>query len=903
MKILSVFCTLAVSYAAIVGIDFGHLNTKAMMVAPGVPFEIIFTDDGKRKDPSAVFLRPTMKNGTLEDVERFYGSHAVSMCSRFPDSCAFSLKSLLGKTSDDAAVSEYLKRHPGSKLTTDEDQENALVFELGSGDDVHKVQLEELAAMSLADIKQRTLKALHSHPKARALAEDVAISVSPYAGQIARLAYLDVLHLARFSSVLGLVDESTAATLGFIYGKKFTAEDYLGKNVSHIIYDVGSGSTTATLFTYLVYKNGSVHVDVEAVAVDEVFGGELLTNRLYEILLQKFLSSFKLDSSFELTPRMAARLTEAAEKAKNILSANTESNVSIESFYDDRDFKALVTRQEFEDACSDLRDRAVKPILEALSNSVEGPKSVESIDSVILFGGATRTPFIQKQLLDLIQDENKIAKVLNTDEAGALGTTYRAFQLKMMSSSGTDISVKERIWSDFQVSVNGSSDTQVVFKKGSSAANTTTLCLGDALGNETSVELHENGVKFASVNLKNYAKRSADLTCPEENKKLFATFEIDANKIFTLEKVNIKCDPQPEFKFPEASTNGTDANSTNTTTLMPFFKTTARVAVPNLSYTKLAPLDYKQKSKIYQNTLFYNEKEAEKAALEHERNVLESACYSLRAFLDDHENLLFKDPGEDKVEEVRTIVGDTLEWLDYDSDDAKLEDLQEKLEVIEEAKKSMDHKVKIANSKLTADDLKNILKEGNELALQVQEYLLEFGTQINSIRENYTAEAFDFDADNQKILTKIFGVNKTQDFALDEHFSAFKTVLKKLSDLVSLDAKKFEKVTKQTIYEISEEVTSLIKVMMDDAKRLEKSHMQRVTYLIDRLSKLKERRKIREFKSKLKEEKKAAEEKTATLSPDPLSTATETTPTVDAQESGQATGKTPDEQDTQHDEL
>ncbi|KAM9933601.1 hypothetical protein OXX80_006775 [Metschnikowia pulcherrima] len=857
MKLLSTFYAWSIVSAAIVGVDFGHKFTKAMMVAPGIHFEIIPTDGGNRKDLSAIYVDPKVSEGSLENAERAYGSQIGSLCSRSPETCALNLKSLLGKTIEDPWVKQYMQQNPQFRIVAGKERPNSISFELGRSGSTFTFSAEELAAMSLAELKERVIKALTHHPQARAIAEDVAISIPPFANQFSRLAYRDALSLANYSSVLGLVDEGCAAALAYVSDRKFANEEYDGKKVHQIIYDVGAGSTTATLFSITPFQNGTVYLDVESVGYDDTFGGELLTKKVYDILYEKFLEKFDLDKSYEMPFRSAARLYESAEKAKTILSANADSKVSLESFWNEEDFKTVISRQEFEEASTQLIERVVKPISDALENSPTGPKTIADIESVILNGGATRTPFIQKKLIEHL-GEGKLSKVLNADEACAYGTTIRAYQLKTITTSGTDIILNDRILRNFEISLNSSSEKRLVFAKGSTAGTKSLVNLGQVTGDRISIGLHENNQFYGSYNVTRLSSRASDLTCPANDVSLYADFALGEDKIFYLDSLFVNC-TSPDI-IPESQIDDKNSTSSNSTTKR-VAKTKSRVMVPSISYSSLRPYNNTEKKRFMASLSHLKELEKDKIVLEHTRNVLEGTCYSLRFYIDDHYDVLLENLGESVLEEYQTKAGDMIDWVDYESGSSTLKEIEEKLSSVKEIRQALESTVKMSDSDLSLSTLEDLLAEGTELAQSVQDYLLEFGNQTKQVRDKYESENFDFEAENEKIMKKIYGVGQKEQFDLEKHFLDFKQALKELTEMVGLSKSKFEDLASQEKFEVSETVSSLTREMVNDVQILQKQHEQRITYLLTRLEKLKERKEQRLLKAKLKSEKEKEKEK------------------------------------------
>lgn len=875
MRLISLCFLFTIAQCAIVGIDLGHQFTKAIMVAPGISFDVIFTDEGKRKDASTLYLKPFVENSDLKDTERVYGSQIGSLCTRFPGSCAPNLKALLGKCITDDAVRHYIEHHPGVQIIGNPERNNSVMLELGTSPATHPFSVEELTGMTLNNLKLRVLKALEAHPQARSVAEDVAVSVPPFADQVTRIAYLDVLSLGEFSSVLGLVDEGVAAALAYVNGRKFSPEEYNDKKSFHVIYDVGAGSTTATLFSFVPYKNKTIVVDIESFGFDASFGGELLTHNVYDILHAKFLAQFGLEDSTELPPKLIARLLEASEKAKTILSANSDYRVSLESFYQDKDFKATISRQEFEDYSSDSAERAIQPIIDALNLATSGKMSVSDVESIILNGGSTRTPFIQKQLIALLGGEEKISKVVNTDEACALGTTIRAYQLKMMTVSA-DVVLNDRIFSDFGISINDSENVEPVFIKGSLAGNKTDVVIGN-VGDDLNVSLYENGKLFLANTISNLAKRGAELKCPLKEQTVVGTFEVDHNKIFSLTEVNIKC---PVKSSSSSASSNTETSKLSSDTVVDELEETPvydekyfnftkpkprnqlRIPVADARFSSLRPLNITEKKAISKKLRQLNAKDEEKIALQEKKNELESLCYNLRSFVEDNYENLMAEAGEEDLELAKELVSDIIEWLEYESDHATFEEIEFKMTAILGNKEKLGRVHKIIESDLSLPELKKMLEEGKGVKQQVSAFLDECKSQLATVKKDYADGKFDFESEDEKIIAKIYGSKKTQRAdTLGTHYDSFLKALEALEKVVNLSTKKFLALTKEELFEKSEGVTSLIYKMMDDVVSLLTKHKERVEFLLTRLEKLKKRQAQKEFRLKKKE---AAEKSAST---------------------------------------
>ena len=125
-----------------------------------------------------------------------------------------------------------------------------------------------------------------------------------------------------------------------------------------------------------------------------------------------------------------SKLFKEAGRLKKVLSANSEHKAQVENVMNDIDLKAMVSREEFENLCSDLlNDRLTKPIDEAFRSS---GYTLDEIDSVIIVGGNTRVPKIQQILSQYFNKE--LSKSLNADEAAAMGAAYQAAYLSKGSA-------------------------------------------------------------------------------------------------------------------------------------------------------------------------------------------------------------------------------------------------------------------------------------------------------------------------------------------------------------------------------------------------------------------------------------------------------------------------------------
>lgn len=228
--------------------------------------------------------------------------------------------------------------------------------------------------------------------------------------------------------VLQLINDNTATALS--YGV-FRRKDINSTAQNIMFYDMGSGSTVCTIVTYQTVKTKEAgtqpQLQIRGVGFDRTLGGLEMELRLREHLAKLFNEQRKGQKAKDVreNPRAMAKLLREANRLKTVLSANADHMAQIEGLMDDVDFKAKVTRVEFEELCADLFDRVPGPVQQALQSA---EMSLDQIEQVILVGGATRVPKVQEVLLKAVGKE-ELGKNINADEAAAMGAVYQAAAL------------------------------------------------------------------------------------------------------------------------------------------------------------------------------------------------------------------------------------------------------------------------------------------------------------------------------------------------------------------------------------------------------------------------------------------------------------------------------------------
>ncbi|KAB8285729.1 heat shock protein 70 family [Yarrowia lipolytica] len=248
---------------------------------------------------------------------------------------------------------------------------------------------------------------------------DAVITVPAYFNDSQRQATKDAGLIAGIN-VLRIINEPTAAAIAYGLDKKGQGE----QNV--LIFDLGGGTFDVSL---LSIEDGIF--EVKATAGDTHLGGEDFDNRLVNHFVQEFKRKHKKDIS--TNQRALRRLRTACERAKRTLSSSAQTSIEIDSLYEGIDFYTSITRARFEELCQDLFRGTIEPVEKVLKDAKIDKASVNEI---VLVGGSTRIPKIQKLVSDFFNGKEP-NRSINPDEAVAYGAAVQAAILTGDTSSKT----------------------------------------------------------------------------------------------------------------------------------------------------------------------------------------------------------------------------------------------------------------------------------------------------------------------------------------------------------------------------------------------------------------------------------------------------------------------------------
>merc|ERR550525_301737 len=262
---------------------------------------------------------------------------------------------------------------------------------------------EEISSMVLVKMKETAEAYLGTEVK------DAVVTVPAYFNDSQRQATKDSGVIAGLN-VLCIINEPTAAAIAYGLDKKKGSAEC---NV--LIFDLGGGTFDVSILTI---EEGIF--EVKSTAGDTHLGGEDFDNRMVDHFVNEFKRKHKKD--MKGNKRALRRLRTACERAKRTLSASAQANIEIDSLFEGIDFYTSITRARFEELCSDLFKGTLEPVEKAMRDA---KMDKSSINDIVLVGGSTRIPKVQKLLQDFFNGK-ELNKSINPDEAAAYGAAVQA---------------------------------------------------------------------------------------------------------------------------------------------------------------------------------------------------------------------------------------------------------------------------------------------------------------------------------------------------------------------------------------------------------------------------------------------------------------------------------------------
>lgn len=710
---------------ALLGIDFGTEFTKAILVAPGVPFDILLTSESKRKDVSGLALVMNVNEDDSIDIQRKYGTQALSTCIKSPQSCMLYLKPLLGIGKVDENMHEYTNKFPGIGLGIQNGRDAVTVVtydkELKHND---TLLLEEVIAMEFLEIKNHALDYWRERsPETVGTIDEVVISVPRYFTEAARISLADAAELAGMK-VVGLVDDGLSIAIDYSQKRKDFKEN---SKEYHLIFDAGAGATKLSLVS-LNNINETIHLELENYSFNDKLNGELFTIMVRASILEQFSAETGISIDDILyDQRTMQKVWQAAEKAKLILSANSETTVNIESIYGDFDFKGTITRAELESRM-EIPLTSIPKMLDSIFKTFD----VKKLNSVILSGGVSRVPIIQKILIDYFGSEDILSKNVNADESVVFGTTLSGAQILGLTRKKT-FEIIDRTSVNYEINYFSANDSSV---KGSIEVPSGILSDQKFSVNLTdfskqflkgiNVEILQGGEILTQIYNFTTPKRFNETTCAggiEYN----LNYGFSKSDIFKVNNIKISCHSMNNGTISKIAKNGVMHGEPKYFGFQPMPSKMKKTSISRLNALEAKDLEHQQMSDM--------------------RNKLESKLYDMRYLLEEFETTL----PTDIFENYSTNVSEILDWLDYESEEATLKEIKDKIDAIENAKSEVslydlvsEFEKAVTNIKVpfeelmkkknsTLEKIEDILSRDNELATECEKYGVDFESTVKKV--------------------------------------------------------------------------------------------------------------------------------------------------------------------------
>ena len=483
----------------IIGIDLGTTNSCVSVLVGGKP-KVIENAEGDRTTPSIIAF--------TNDDEILVGQSAKRQSVTNPHNTLYAVKRLIGRKFKDDVVQKDISMVPYKIVAAD------------NGDAWVEVKGDKKAPPQISAEVLKKMKKTAEDYLGEAVTEAV-ITVPAYFNDSQRQATKDAGRIAGLD-VKRIINEPTAAALA--YG--------LDKGVGDrtiAVYDLGGGTFDISIIE-IADVDGEHQFEVLSTNGDTFLGGEDFDMRLIEFLAE----TFKKDTGIDLhnDPLALQRLKEAAEKAKIELSSSQQTEVNLPYITADasgpKHLVVKLTRAKLESLVEDLVNRSMEPVKTAIKDS---GKSLSEIDDVILVGGQTRMPMVQKAVADFFGKEAR--KDVNPDEAVAIGA---AIQGSVLSGDTTNVLLLDVTPLTLGIETMGGVATPLI-DKNTTIPTKKSQIFSTADDNQTAVTIHvvQGERKQASQNKSLGRFDLSDIPPAQRGMpQIEVTFDIDANGILNV---------------------------------------------------------------------------------------------------------------------------------------------------------------------------------------------------------------------------------------------------------------------------------------------------------------------------------------------------------------------------------
>ncbi len=477
----------------ILGIDLGTTNSAMAIIEGGQP-KILENVEGNRTTPSIVAIS---KNG-----ERLVGQSAKRQAVTNPENTVYSVKRLIGRKYDDVEVKKDIELVPYKIVQAGAGVKVKMNDKDYTPQEVSAMILSKLKADAEAKIGEKITEAVITVP---AYFDDAQRQATKDAGKIAGL------------DVKRIINEPTAAALAYGFDKK--------KGQQVVVYDLGGGT-----FDVSVLDISADTVEVKATNGDTHLGGEDFDQRIIDWII----SEFRKDQGIDLSKDSLAlqRIKESAEKAKIELSTTMETEINQPFITTDasgpKHLVMKLSRAKLEELISDLVEKTMEPCKKALADA---SMSVSDIQEIILVGGMTRMPLVQKRVKEFFGKEPNLS--VNPDEVVAVGA---AVQAGVLQGDVKDVLLLDVTPLTLGIETLGGVATPLI-ERNTTVPTSKSQIFSTAADNQPSVEIHVvQGERPMAQDNKTLGRFILDglPPAPRGIPQVEVTFDIDANGILNV---------------------------------------------------------------------------------------------------------------------------------------------------------------------------------------------------------------------------------------------------------------------------------------------------------------------------------------------------------------------------------
>ena len=498
----------------IIGIDLGTTNSCVAVIEGGDPI-VIQNSEGQRTTPSIVSF--SKKDNT---VERAVGQSAKNQLVTNPEKTVYSIKRFMGRSFDE--VTEEMKRI-SYKLIKDK---NSIVVEC----DDKKYTPPEISSAILQKMKKTAEDYLGE------TVTEAVITVPAYFNDAQRQATKDAGKIAGLD-VKRIVNEPTAAALAYGLDKKSNDEKIA-------VYDLGGGT-----FDISILELGDGVFEVCSTNGDTHLGGDNFDDAIVSWLIAEFKSQSAIDLSQDKIALQ--RLREAAEKAKKELSSTQSSDINLPFITADangpKHLQLTLSRAKFEQLIMDLVEKSKEPCIKALKDA---DLSASDIDEVILVGGSTRIPLVQKAVEEVFKKKSN--KSVNPDEVVAMGA---AIQGGILAGDVKDVLLLDVTPLSLGIETLGGAFTKLI-ERNTTIPTKKSQIFSTAADNQTAVTVHVlQGERQLATHNRTLGRFElvGIAPAPRGVPQIEVTFDIDANGIVHVSAKDLGTGKEQKIRIETSS--------------------------------------------------------------------------------------------------------------------------------------------------------------------------------------------------------------------------------------------------------------------------------------------------------------------------------------------------------------